>query len=107
MLLLLKCSLTAVRRLLRPRGDLVLENLALRHQLEVLTRNSSRPMLQPTDRLLWSWLSRLWPEWRRHIVIVRPDTVVRWHRWAGVAIGRGGAAGEAPVVRGSILSSPN
>ena len=78
----LKCALTAVRQLLRPRGDLVLENLAFRHQLEVLTRNSSRPTLQPADRLLWSWLSRLWLEWRRHIVIVRPDTVVRWHHWA-------------------------
>ncbi len=76
-MLLLKCALTAVRQLLRPRRDLVLENLALRHQLEVLTRNSRRPMLQPADRLLWSWLSRLWPDWRRHIVIVRPDTVVR------------------------------
>ncbi len=54
MLLLLKCALTAVRQLLRPRGDLVLENLALRHQLEVLTRNSSRPMLQPAERLLSS-----------------------------------------------------
>ena len=59
MLLLLKCALTAVRPILRSRGDLMLENLALRHQLEVLTRNSSRPMLQPADRLLWSWLSRL------------------------------------------------
>ena len=80
MLLVLKCVLTAVRQLLRPRGDLVLENLALRHQLEVLTRNARRPTLQPEDRLLWPWLSRLWPEWRQHIVVVRPDTVVRWHR---------------------------
>jgi transposase InsO family protein len=82
MLLVLMCAMTAVRQMLRPRGDLVLENLALRHQLRVLTRNSSRPTLQPADRLLWSWLSRLWPEWRRHIVIVRPDTVLRWHRFA-------------------------
>ena len=81
-MLLLKCALTAVRQLLRARGDLVLENLALRHQLEVLTRSSPRPKLQPADRLFWSWLSRLWPKWHRHIVIVRPDTVVRWHRSA-------------------------
>ena len=56
--------------------------VALRHQVEVLTRNQRRPDLRPADRLLWSWLSRTWPDWRRHVVIVQPDTVVRWHRTA-------------------------
>ena len=45
MLLVLKCALTAFRQLLRPRGDLGLENLALRHQLEVLTRRAGRSVL--------------------------------------------------------------
>ena len=57
----------------------MLENLALRHQLEALTRNRSRPGLRPADRLLWGWLSRLWSQWRSHIAIVQPETVVRWH----------------------------
>lgn len=66
----------------RERRELVLENIALRHQLEVLTRMRRRPALKPADRLLWSWLSRVWPSWRSHVVFVQPDTVVRWHRSA-------------------------
>ncbi len=50
MLLLLKCALTAVRQLLRPRGGLVLENLALRHQLEVLTRTWGGKTSSPATR---------------------------------------------------------
>ena len=82
MFLVLRFALSALLHALRDRQDLVLENLALRHQLEVLTRNRSRPGLRPADRLLWAWLSRLWSSWRSHIVIVQPDTVVRWHRSA-------------------------
>jgi molybdopterin-guanine dinucleotide biosynthesis protein MobB len=73
MLLFLKRALTAVRQLLRSRRDLVLGNLAPRQQLEMLARNSRRPVLQPTDRRPWAWLSRQWPEWRRRAAIVRPD----------------------------------
>ena len=82
MLLVLRFAVSALLHALRDRQDLVLENLALRHQLEVLTRNRSRPGLRPADRRLWAWLSRLWSQWRRHIVIVQPDTVVRRHRSA-------------------------
>ena len=78
----LRFALSALLQALRDRQDLALENLALRHQLEVLTRNGSRPWLRPADRLPWSWLSRLWTSWRRHNVIVQPDTAVRWHRSA-------------------------
>ena len=82
MVLVLRVTLTALRRVVRDRQDLVLENLALRHQLAVLTRPSPRPRLRPADRLLWSWLSRVWSGWRHHIVVVQPDTVVSWHRSA-------------------------
>ena len=64
------------------RRNLMLENIALRHQVEVPTRTRRRPALQPADRLLWSSLARVWPSWRQHVVIVQPDTVVRWHRTA-------------------------
>lgn len=67
---------------LRIRGELVLENLALRHQLLVLSRSSRRPRLRPADRLFWSWLARHWTSWRSTLVLVQPDTVVRWHRTA-------------------------
>ena len=82
MLLAVRFALSALLHVLRDRQELVVENLALRHQLEVLTRNRSRPRLRAGGRLLWSWLSRLWFGWRSHIVIVQPDTVVRWHRSA-------------------------
>ena len=64
----------------RSHRQLALENVALRHQLEVLQRNAKLPRLRPSDRALWAGLSRLLPDWRRHLTIVQPDTVVRWHR---------------------------
>jgi len=66
--------------LLKSRRSLALENIALRHQLEVLQRNAKRPHLTPSDRAFWALLSRFLPDWRRHLTIVQPDTVVRWHR---------------------------
>ena len=60
--------------------QLPLENLALRHQLAVYKRTVPRPRLRRTDRLLWVWLARVWTGWRAALVIVAPDTVVRWQR---------------------------
>ena len=68
------------RLLLRNRGPLIAENLALRHQLAVLQRSARRPRLRARDRIFWVWLSKLWHGWRTALVIVQPDTVVRWHR---------------------------
>ena len=68
------------RVLLAGRAALVTENLALRHQLAVLRRSVSRPRLRRRDRILWAWLSRIWKDWRSSLVIVKPDTVVSWHR---------------------------
>ena len=104
MWLVFRYALAAVRAVARERRELALENIALRHPIEVLTRNRRRPQLQPADRLLWSSLSRMWPSWRRHIVIVQPDTVVRWHRTCGVATGDG-RVGAADVV--ALASSQN
>lgn len=64
----------------RSRRDLTLENLALRHQLQVALRQNPRPRLQDRDRVLWVWLDRLWPDSRRHLLFVKPETVLRWHR---------------------------
>src|SRR5881398_3594309 len=60
--------------------QLALENLALRQQLAVYKRTVNRPKLQRSDRLLWVWLSRVWPAWRQALVIVAPATVLRWQR---------------------------
>ena len=72
----------AVRSALRSKHDLMLENLALRQQLAVLTGQRARAPTKPADRLFWSWLSRYWPGWRSTLVMVQPATVIRWHRTA-------------------------
>src|SRR5260370_4524882 len=65
----------------RSRQDLALENLVLRHQLEVLLRRKPKPRLRNRDRILSVWVRRLWPEgWTRQLRIVRPETVIGWHR---------------------------
>jgi putative transposase len=60
--------------------QLALENLALRQQLAVYKRTTNRPRLRRSDRLLWGWLSRVWPAWRQALVIVAPATVLSWQR---------------------------
>ena len=69
-----------LRALLKPRLSLVTENLALRQQLVILRRNTSRPGLSNRDRLFWVALSNLWPDWRSLLIIVKPETVIKWHR---------------------------
>jgi hypothetical protein len=72
--------LTGLLRLLRTRHALVLENLALRHQLAVLQRAAPRPRLRRSDRLFWVLRSQLWSGWAEAVSIVQPETVVRWQR---------------------------
>jgi putative transposase len=64
----------------KSRAALQLENLALRHQLGVLQRSVKRPRLTSPDRLLWAWLCEIWTDWRSALVIVKPHTVITWHR---------------------------
>src|SRR3989442_14882721 len=65
----------------RTRASMNFEILALRHQLAVLQRRTTkRPSLRTADRLLWVVLSRLWARWRSALVIVKPETVIAWQR---------------------------
>jgi len=64
----------------KSRSQLVAENLVLRQQLAVLKRSVKRPRLTTADRALWALVSRWWPRWREALVIVKPATVVAWHR---------------------------
>src|SRR5450755_3715393 len=65
----------------RSRASLELELIALRHQVTVLRRQRpGRPRLFSTDRLLWTWLYRIWPQILNTMVLVKPATVVQWHR---------------------------
>ena len=69
-----------VREAFLSRAALHLENLALRQQLAALDRKGARPSLRMADRLFWVVLSRLWSGWREILVIVKPETVIGWHR---------------------------
>jgi putative transposase len=69
-----------IRSLIAPRTSLVAENLALRQQLAVLNRKVRRPQLHRRDRFFWVILSQLWKNWRQVLIIVKPETVIKWHR---------------------------
>jgi len=71
----------AVSSALKSRAALQLENLALRHQIGVLQRSDrKRPKLAAADRFFWAWLCRVWSDWQSALVIVKPETVIAWHR---------------------------
>src|SRR5882672_7499953 len=65
---------------IRSRRELVIENAVLRHQVNVLRRRSKRPTLHLMDRIKLLVGARLLSSWRRAIVVVQPETVLRWHR---------------------------
>jgi transposase InsO family protein len=69
----------AVIRIFRTHNSLILENLALRQQLAVLKRKHPRPTLGPFDKLFWVLARRFWFGWKEMLVLVQPETVVRWH----------------------------
>jgi len=71
--------LGTLRSVFRTRAELALENLALRQQLANLRHMSGRPRIRMADRAFWLVLSRMWSRWADVLVIVKPDTVVRWH----------------------------
>ena len=65
----------------------MVEGIALRHQIAVLKRSGTRrPRFRPWDRLFWILVSRWWPQWRDSLIIVQPETVLRWRRerWSGL-----------------------
>jgi hypothetical protein len=87
---------------LRSRSELVLENMVLRQQLAAFKARGKTPRIGPADRAFWVLLRRLWARWAHTLVIVKPDTVVRWHRagfrlyWRWISRRRG-RAGRRPV----------
>src|SRR5712671_6228868 len=92
---------TAVRVFFLCRTDLALEILALRQQVAVLKRRHPRPKLSRMDRLFWTALRSFWSRWAEALLIVKPETVVGWHR-AGFRLywrwrSRGRASGRARI----------
>ncbi len=66
--------------LLRSHSEQAIVELALRQQLATYSQKRSKPKITPLDRVFWVALFRFWPRWRHSLVIVKPDTVIRWHR---------------------------
>jgi putative transposase len=100
----------------RARASLELELIALRHQVSVLRRQrAGRGRLFSADRLLWVWLYRLWPQVLNTLVLVKPATVVKWHRkgfrlywrWRSRRVGRPKKSTEIrDLIRHMSLANP-
>ena len=85
MLQIIVLLLASIVHCLRARRSLLLENLALRQQLAVFKRKHARPRLGLFDKAFWVLARRLWSGWKTALIVVNPETVVRWHR-AGFAL---------------------
>ena len=100
----------------RTHRELALENLALRQQVAVWKARQPRPRLTAMDRMFWVLLSRLWTSWRQSLQLVRPETVVSWHRqgfrryWAWKSRRRSGRlaihAGVRDLIRRMRYANP-
>jgi len=106
-----------VASLFQSRWTMQLKILALQHQVAVYKQTVSRPQLRPSDRLLWAWLSRLWPGWPQALAFVQPRTVLVWQKkrfrdyWRGLSqkshLGRPAIAQEVrALIRDMWRSNP-
>jgi putative transposase len=68
------------RSFFAPRLELIAHILALRQQPAILNRTAKRPSLRFQDRLFWVTLAKCWQDWRYALLIVKPETVIKWHR---------------------------
>ena len=73
-------ALSIAAAVYKVRADLVAENVALRHQLSCFLHRGHRPRLRPVDRVFWVLLSNFWSGWRESLAVVKPATVLAWHR---------------------------
>ncbi len=77
---MIRCLAYAFKAIFKSRAQFVAENLCLRQQLVVLKRRQVRPLLRDSDRRFWVLACQWFSGWSRSLVVVRPDTVVSWHR---------------------------
>jgi len=88
--------IAAARVFFQSRTDIAVEVIALRQQVAVLKRKRPRPPLHPLDRLFWTVLRATWSGWKDALLVVKPETVVGWHRagfrlyWRWKSRARGG-----------------
>ena len=94
----------------KPRSRLVAENLCLRQQLIVFKRRQVRPSIRDADRRFWVLACRWFSQWRTSLIVVKPETALRWHRkgwraywrWKSTRLGRVGRKRVTPEVRALI-----
>ena len=79
-MLLLVTSALFMILIFRLNSWLILENLALRQQLAIFKRRVKRPGIKTRDRIFWVILSRFWKDWKDALIVVKPETVIHWHR---------------------------
>jgi putative transposase len=112
---ILSSVLSMLRSCFQTRTSMQIEILALRHQLAVQQRRTKkRPSLKTADRLIWVILSRVWGQWRSALVIVKPETVIAWHRkgfrlywrWKSRA-GKSGRPCVSPEIRELVRQMSN
>ena len=77
---MVRALLHSLGSLFRSRADLTIEILALRQQLAIFKQRTPRPRLAAKDRVFWIALRRWWPNWRQVLIVVQPETVIKWHR---------------------------
>src|SRR5581483_4730751 len=106
------CLFRFLRLLGSGHQAVALENLALRRQLAAFRRKRRRPILTEWDRLFWIGLARVWTDWKGALILVQPDTVLRWQRdrfrryWAALSRSKDRPRGRpalVPEVRRLIL----
>ena len=113
LLQLLSALLATARSSLKSQHVLALENLALRQQLAILRRRTKRPQLTKTDRAFWVALSRLWTGWQGTLIVVKPQTVISWHRkgfklyWTWKSRNKGGRPRVDVTIRRLIRQMAN
>lgn len=84
-------AIRVLRAVIRSRANLIIENVALRQQVATLMKQRRRPALDDGDRAFWVALRAAWPRWMTALVIVKADTVAKWHRgrfrrhWAAIS----------------------
>jgi transposase InsO family protein len=103
----IKAILVFLRSMFASRAALLAENLALRQQLAILQREKPLPKLRWRDRVFCVWLSRVFTGWREWLVIVKPETVMRWHRQGFRYYWRwksGGGRPGRPTIPGSVIA---
>jgi hypothetical protein len=105
---LIPALVLALRVFFRSRVDTSLELLALRQQIAVLKRQRPSPLLTRFDRFFWTILRQAWPRWSDVLAIVKPETVIGWHRtgfrlyWRWRSRARGGRPKISTEIRNLI-----